>query len=166
MSEIVFTTIHGSRLYGFDHAGSDYDHFTVTESYTQRARQRTSGDDDHVTVGIVEFLTMAYGGSHQSVEALFSSVKQWGPAAGEWRAVLERSRVTGGDVFAKYERTIKAFCYGDLKRRRHAVRLSINLSQLREDGTIRPRLDDYERGKCGWLAEHYEGDELRRILIP
>lgn len=168
MSEIIFTTIHGSRLYGFAHEGSDYDTFTVTDSRSRKLRQSVRGDSDQVTVGIDRFIELAWGGSHQSCEALFSPFKQWADtdAAHRWRPMLESMRVCGGDAFAKYERTITKFCYGDFKRRRHAIRLTVNLMGLRLSGRFSPVATPQQVETWTKRAERYEGDAMRDWLLP
>ncbi|GAA5198665.1 hypothetical protein [Microbacterium jejuense] len=169
MADVIFTTIHGSNLYGFAHAGSDHDTFTVTDSHRARARQTVDdAGNDRVVVGLDHFLDLVHGGSHQSVEALFSPVKEWAdtPAADHYRPMLNAHRITGSEVFAKYERTIRAFAFGDYKRRRHAARLTTNLQQLRIDGTIRPRLSEDEARWCNLTADAYSGRDLERYLLP
>lgn len=168
MPEVIFKTVHGSRLYGFEHAGSDYDTFTVTDSHARRVKQTIDDEgNDRVEVGIYHFLDLAMSGSHQSVEALFSPVKEWADtdAARRWRPLVENARVGGGAVFEKYERTIRRFCYGDFKRRRHAVRLRLNLNELRWAHRIDfVRLSDLYVGHCGRIAEVFEGDALAMEL--
>lgn len=162
---IVFSTIHGSRLYGFAHEGSDYDRFTVVEGKA-RARQHTNGDDDHVTMGLSTFLELANSGSHQSVEALFSKLKEWGPAGEMYAPMLSQMRVFGPAVNAKYSRTIKAFCFGDFKRRRHAVRLKLNQNELARTGQIqRVTLTPSRVKMANRLASTYEGEDLLSLLI-
>jgi hypothetical protein len=168
MSDIVFTTIHGSHLYGMAHEGSDKDTFIVTTSTASKARHRVSQDGtiDRVTVGLDLFLRRAFEGSHQAVEALFSPYKEWGdtPVASFHRAYLEGMRITGGNVFAKYERTIKTFCYGDFKRRRHAVRLSLNLRGLRENGMFNPVLSTVGVATVNYYATHHKDEDLWEVL--
>lgn len=161
---IIFSTIHGSRLYGFAHEGSDYDRFTVVEGKA-RARQHTNGDDDHVTMGLSTFLELANSGSHQSVEALFSKLKEWGPAGEMYAPMLSQMRVCGPYVNAKYSRTIKAFCFGDFKRRRHAVRLKMNQNELARTGQIRNvTLSPTKVNVATQLAIAHEGDALLSLL--
>lgn len=164
--EIVFSTLHGSRLYGFAHEGSDFDTFTVTTSRSTRVRQAVdAAGNDRVHVGIWRFLDLATSGSHQSVEALFSPLKEWGPASVQYRPMLENMLIVGGSVFEKYERTIRKFCYGDLKRRRHAVRLALNLDDLRITGRIGSvQLPDSQVAYCTRLATDLEGDALANYL--
>lgn len=162
----IFTTAHGSRLYGFWHAGSDYDSYTVTDQRGTGLRQSVNGDSDRVVVGIDRFLGLAAGGSHQSCEALFSPVKQWssGYGAVAWRRLIESHVVYGAEVFAKYERTIRKFCYGDFKRRRHAVRLASNLADLRKWGRFNPQATLDQALDWSQLAQESEGDKLAEIL--
>lgn len=167
MTEVIFKTVHGYRLYGFEHESSDHDTFIVTDSTARRSKQFIAGDQDTFEVGIHRFLDLALSGSHQSVEALFSPVKEWAdtPAARKWRPLIENARVGGGDVFEKYERTIRKFCYGDFKRRRHAVRLRMNLDDLRWHQRVDwVRLSDLMAGHCTRVAARFKGDELAQEL--
>ena len=168
MSEVIFTTVHGSHLYGFAHARSDFDTFTVTDSPRSKVRQTVDAHgNDRVVVGIHRFLDLAMSGSHQSVEAMFSPHKTWGfmGAGGKWRALIENARVGGGDVADKYERTIRSFCYGDFKLRRHAVRLRLNLDELRWKQRLDwVQLSDVMVAHCTRLAEEFTGDELAHEL--
>ena len=80
------------------------------------------------------------------------------------RPMLESMRITGGDVFAKYERTIRKCCYGDFKRRRHACRLASNLADLRREGRFDPHATLDQILNWSELAQENEGDELAKIL--
>lgn len=163
-AEVIFTTVHGSRLYGFDHAGSDHDTFVVTTSRSTKPEHTIDGADDRVVMGINRFLLLAMSGSHQSVEALYSPVKEWTHAGRVYRPLISAVSVYGGDVFEKYERTIRKFCYGDFKRRRHAVRLSLNLRELREFGRLESsELTQPQVMYCNGSAK-LEGDELAHLL--
>lgn len=164
VSEVIFSTIHGSHLYGLAHEGSDLDTYTVTNSLRTRVRQSVSGSDDSVRVGLNAFLVRALGGSHQSVEALFSPVKEWNPAFAHLRPMIENMVVCGSEVYAKYERTIHKFCFGDFKRRRHAIRLSQNLAGLRRDGRFNPSMTRDEKMAANSLA-NLEGDVLWKTLM-
>lgn len=169
MSELVFQTMHGSRLYGFDTDTSDYDYFRVTTSTATKAKHTVSHDIngrtlDTVTVGMNHFLELAKGGSHQSVEALFSQRKEYGPAWDEYGAMLNNMRVTGPEVLDKYRRTIVSFSYGDFKRRRHAVRLKFCMIYLRANGIFNPTLSTQNAEWCTNLAQKYEGKSLLGMM--
>lgn len=164
LSGIVFSTEHGSHLYGMAHAGSDRDMFIVTFEDHGKARQNMSGLDDTVRVGWRTFLERAASGSHQSCEALFSKRKQWTPEGLALLPLIEDTRVTGADVFEKYERTIKKFSHGTYKQRRHAARLAINLRGLRSHGRFEPELTEEEKRWVGLMA-WYSGSTLVRFLL-
>ena len=161
MNEVIFTTIHGSHLYGLATPFSDVDTFTVTTSHNTRAHQRVRGNDDQTTMGLDTFLEYAYTGSHQSVEALFSPFKVW--HSHEYLApMLDGMRVGGPDVLAKYQRTVTKFAHADdFKRRRHACRLWLNMQALRSDGRFSPRMTPAE---ISWATEVATSDTDRDML--
>lgn len=165
MTNLIFETIHGSHLYGLANESSDRDVFFVTDARSSKSRHSFNEPLglDQVRVGLGTFLRRVQEGSHQSVEALFSPYKVWHQPA--YREMIETTRVTGGAVFAKYERTIKSFSYGDLKRRRHACRLALNLRDLRSSGRFNPVLTQYEVVYINKFAKVFEGEELLRRLI-
>jgi hypothetical protein len=159
---VIFSTIHGSRLYGFNHAGSDEDQYIVFEEKIS-AKQSVSGKDDILRTGLHDFLDKAFSGSHQSLEALMSQEKVY--EAEEYRPFLENARVPAAGVRVKYIRTIKKFCFEDFKRRRHAVRLGYNLADLYAlDGRFNPRLSDERIDDANLLADSHWGLDLLRNI--
>lgn len=165
MTDLIFETVHGSHLYGLEHEGSDMDLYKVYENDgTTDLKQSIHAGVDTVRGSLDAFLKRATSGSHQSVEALFSPVKQWHPGMEEkYGPFIEGFRVSGGEAFAKYERTIHKFCYGNYKKRRHAVRLWLNLRDLRTYGRFNPRLD-LDQQFIVDVGARLEGDELWNIL--
>lgn len=163
MGEVIFETVHGSRLYGLAHADSDHDVFRVTTTPRRRARHGQRGGEDVCEVGICLFFERALSGSHQSVEALFSPLKVWHDE--RFRALIEGSRVCGSSVFEKYERTIRKFAFGDFKRRRHACRLAMNLAELRAHGRFNPVMSHDQVMQATAAADRYEGDALLAHLF-
>lgn len=168
MNQLIFRTVHGSRLYGFEHANSDYDYYEVYEGDGRHLHNSIIGDVDTVRGSLEAFVTRAMSGSHQSCEALFSPVKEWAPGMeAKWGAYINGLRVCGGDVFAKYERTIRKFCYGDFKRRRHAFRLLGDMNELRRNGRFDPMMYMWEVKYATALAIEHEGDALvKRLGLP
>lgn len=162
MSQLIFTTVHGSHLYGLAHEGSDRDIYYVYAGKGTKLRQSMSGDDDSVRGTLDAFYQRALSGSHQSVEALFSKEKVWYNSM--YRPMLENLKITGSEVFDKYMRTIKKFSYGNFKRRRHACRLRLNLQELRDYGRFDPRLTDTQIKLCNAYANLLEGDDLWAAL--
>jgi hypothetical protein len=160
----IFRTVHGSHLYGLDHADSDHDCFIVTLEDSGRVRHTVNSQWDTARVGWRTFLEHAQSGSHQSVEALFSPRKIYTREGERFRPLFDGMKITGRPVFEKYERTIHKFSHGDQKRRRHAVRLSLNLKGLRETGRFSPVLSREEKILVYGMAAEYEGEELWEML--
>lgn len=164
-TEVIFTTIHGSHLYNLAGPHSDVDTYTVTTSANravQRASRNPDGSvSDTVTIGWDMFLSHAFSGSHQAVEALFSPFKVW-HSHKYLEPMLDDMRVAGRDVLTKYERTVTKFAHADdFKRRRHACRLWLNLQSLRWDGRFDPRMTPDE---IAWATELATADVDRDQL--
>lgn len=163
--QLIFRTVHGSHLYGLAHEDSDRDVYEVYEGSDTGLRHSISGEVDTVRGSLHAFISRAETGSHQSCEALFSRKKEWAPGMFEkWGPYIESFRVVGGDVFEKYERTIRKFCYLDFKRRRHAVRLYLNLKELRKTGQFDPTLGTLAASLATLIAKQRAGDDLARDL--
>lgn len=78
---VMLETVHGSHLYGLNHAGSDVDTYrVVTDShkarYNRQRRSKTThkitGDDDVTVVSLSSFLNQCWEGVPQALEAMFS----------------------------------------------------------------------------------------------
>lgn len=157
----ILLTVHGSRLYGLDHPGSDRDLFRVVD-YRRKPLVSVKDGLDYTEFGFDMFWTNVFNGSHQSCEAIFSPLAWVHP---NYRALFANVRVTGEAAFARYRRTIRAFSYGDAKKRRHAVRLGWNLADLRRSGRFNPVLTEDQRNKVMWVSELYRGQSLYDIVI-
>lgn len=166
MGDLIFSTVAGSHLYGLAHEASDMDVYEVYGGKSLKLHQRTDGHDDSVRGTLDAFLKRAYSGSHQSVEALFSKKKVWGLDMQEkYGSLVDNLFIEGGEVFAKYERTIRKFCYGDFKRRRHACRLRLNLQDLRDYGRFDPTMTETQIVMANAYAKTFADDELVRHLL-
>lgn len=162
---LLFNTIHGSHLYGLAGASSDKDIFEVTDSTSPKARHRPIVDGiDVCSMGLDAFLEHIYEGSHQSLEALFSPLKVWTPEGLRYRAYLDGYRVGGSAVTRKYARTIRKFCFGDFKRRRHAIRLNYNLHSIREHGRFNPIMTEQEINVANHYAKTRCDEQLWKLL--
>lgn len=154
----IFSTIHGSHLYGMAHADSDLDTYVVYAD-KRKAEQTVENGIDTVRVGLVDFLDKAFSGSHQSLEALFSRKKIYFNE--NYRPMIEACTVPVNlDLAEKYRRTIHKFSFGTLKQRRHAMRLAINLGDLRAFGRFNPTLHQIKVDFIAREAEQFEGDAL------
>ena len=133
---VLLHTVHGSHLYGLAHEGSDLDTYTVIAG-GHRGRQCITDGDDAVLMPLAVFVRQLHCGSPQSLEALFSPIA--GPCALDgYRSGFLPDTVRAADT---YRRTMKSFAlHGAFKRRRHALRLAMNLADLVADGRFNPRL--------------------------
>jgi hypothetical protein len=157
----ILETVHGSHLYGLNHSGSDRDFFRVVTG-SGNTKHTITGENDITQMPFDRFMANIFSGSHQSCEALFSPLATIDP---RYDPLFKGIRVTGSDVFAKYRRTIRAFSYGTMKQRRHAVRLGFNLADLRRDGRFNPVLTEDQKMKVAILSQLYWGQSLYDIAI-
>lgn len=146
--EVLFKTIHGSRLYGLAHAGSDEDFYTVVtkKPYTGRgqgkaryAKQKINGDEDSMVVDFGTWVEMCKAGVPQALEAMFSEMVIGDDRIKDFRSGFR----VGTEVYARYYRTIKSFALAEddgIKKRRHALRLACNLRDIGRYGRFDPTL--------------------------
>lgn len=146
--DILFKTIHGSRLYGFSTDTSDYDYYTVVakkvrhnnKQYRARyAKQKIIGDQDSMVIDFGTWMEQCKHGVPQALEAMFSTA----PVGEDRIADFRRSFVCGKGVYNTYLRTIKSFALSEddgIKKRRHALRLALNMREITERGRFNPTL--------------------------
>lgn len=140
--EVLFRTVHGSRLYGLHHAGSDYDYYTVVSKVkTARAKYAKQSIVDGVDSVVVDFGTwigQCQLGVPQALEAMFSDqiiIDKIGP--------FRHNFYVGTQCWDRYLRTIKSFALDEensFKKKRHALRLACNFQDLRRWGRFNPQL--------------------------
>jgi predicted nucleotidyltransferase len=140
---ILFKTIHGSHLYGLNHKGSDEDYYTVivadnktSSTAHNKSKQTIKNGIDSLQVSLNHFVKLAQDGSHQALEAMFSQ-----KVTGDVIEDMRKNYYVGTNIFMIYERTIRNFSLSeDFKRRRHALRLTLNLNEMMETGRFNPTL--------------------------
>lgn len=165
--EILFKTIHGSHLYGLNHAESDEDYYTVVRRPRGRrykwAKQTIVDGVDSMRVDLPTWLRLCEKGVPQALEAMFSPMAEI-----DNLPFLRHAYVPGGEVRRTYHRTIEKFIMSgedDFKRRRHAVRLAFNLHDIMHHGQFNPVLTPYQRSQSYGLAKHFDGQELLGIAL-
>ena len=139
-AKVLFSTCHGSRLYGLSHANSDYDYYTVTDAGSAKAHQSIKELDDTFTVGLGTWMEMCKKGVPQALEAMFSQKEEFDNIG-----FIRKNYVSGISATDTYLRTIKALCYdGTYKAKRHSLRLALNLYDLQRSGRFNPTLSPNE----------------------
>ena len=164
---VLLKTIHGSKLYGLNHADSDDDYYVVTPTVrTKRAlnaKHKIDGDLDVVTVDFASFTQMAENGVPQALETMFSK-KTVSPFFEEYRNSWFASDPR---VIDRYIRTIKSFSLDDgpkqEKYQRHALRLSLNLEQLVYTGRFDPTLNRVDVRTVKRLAQKSKEEFMKEL---
>lgn len=152
--EILLQTIHGSRLYGLHHAESDYDYYTVIPTRRgvrkRNAKQKIIGNRDTFVIDMSTFMVDCDKGVPQALEALFSEQATIDNIS-EFR---HNFTINTGNIIRSYRRTIKNFAEGDFKKKRHALRLALNLDEAVRYGKFNPTLSQDDADWISTLANH------------
>ena len=163
---VLFKTIHGSKLYGLNHADSDDDYYVVTPTrYVSRkinAKQTIIGNDDVVAIDFKSFVTLAHNGVPQALETMFSRASK----SDFFEDYRTNYFASDPAVIHTYMRTIKSFSLSDkhgFKRRRHALRLSLNLEENLYTGRFNPTLSQANALKITRLAEKEGNDYIKEL---
>ena len=156
--DVLFKTRHGSHLYGLAHADSDEDWFTVVtkkEGSTAHTRKRYARQSivDGIDSTVVDFgtwLTLCEKGVPQALEAMFST-----QPVTDKLAALRAGYRAGPAAYDTYLRTIKSFAMQDeFKPKRHALRLALNMYDMRRTGRFNPTLSPMEVEFVTRMAQH------------
>lgn len=125
--DVIFSTIHGSYLYGTAHQDSDIDICIVRESGKNKS---TNIDNIDVQVLNLEtFLRLAQTGCHQAVEALYSPYKKFSNSP--YRFLIEHLYVSPYSFAKKALSAAKSFrTRGTAKGLQHAHRLEESAQQM------------------------------------
>lgn len=160
--EILFKTPHGSRLYGMAHATSDEDWYTVVvKPPTKKKKYSTHkiiDNDDSVVVDLGTWLTLCDKGVPQALEAMFSE-----QSCVDKLSALRAGYRAGPAAYDTYLRTIKSFAMQDeFKPKRHALRLALNLREIRGRGRFNPTLEPHQVDILSNWATIYDAEECYR----
>lgn len=154
---VLFSTPHGSHLYGLATPTSDRDTYAVVtraqhvpqRSRARYARQTIDGAEDTFTIDLSTWLLLCAKGVPQALEAMWSQA----PTVDRIGAFRAAYRATPA-VLPTYERTIASFIRaGDFKRRRHALRLALNARDIAHHGRFNPTLTPQTAETITVLAE-------------
>lgn len=160
---VLFKTVHGSRLYGLSHEDSDWDYYTVVDRVKKNkakyATHKIIDDVDSVVVDFGTWMGLCQKGVPQALEAMFSQ-QPIVDNLSEFRA-----NFVAGTNYDAYLRTIKALAFeDDFKHKRHAIRLAIEMREMREKGRFNPTLSPVDIDLANSLAnlrpEHVYNDAL------
>lgn len=154
--EILYKTIHGSRLYGLAHEDSDYDWYTVVAG-SRKTSQKITGDQDNTIVDFGTFVRQAQTGAPQALEAMFSTQAEVDHIA------AFRAGFRAGTNYDAYRGIMKRIAltpkWDDDKHRRLVLRLGMSMSELRRTGRFDPTLSRAQamalnKASARWTMEH------------
>lgn len=163
--EELLRTIHGSHLYGLNHANSDRDEYIVVRSAPHAIFQKIEGELDLTIITLNEFQNKVFQGSHQALEALYSPYAEIHP---HFRRFFAQMRSGTEEARMRYRRAAKHFAFdfkpGDepiipmdsFKKRRHAMRLALNLNTLMKHQRFNPVLTTEQ---IAWVNQEAELNE-------
>jgi len=145
---ILLKTIVGSRLHGFAGARSDIDMLEVHTEPFYNAKTKTFKPElqtmtpnayaslDVTSMTLSHFVERAYEGSHQALDAMFST-----KARVDKITELREAFVSGPNIITAFASAITSTePMEDIKKRRHAVRFTLNLIDILETGRYNPTL--------------------------
>lgn len=155
---IILRTITGSRLHGTDHENSDYDFFTVVTDDI-KTKSTTSPIEDNVIMSYSTFSELVRKGSPKELEALFSQKKEVS------NPILESLHPVTGKAVDRFLNVIVGNIVRDkyLKTQRHAIRLSLHISDFLEFGFFNPSLSPAQLDTV-LIRAKMDRDELIRYI--
>jgi hypothetical protein len=147
------STPHGSRLYGLAHAGSDFDQFDVVGWDKGKGVQKIKSALDLTVTPYERFMRYCDKGVPQFLEAMFSQQMTFNSIEHITATYTPSMAVVRG----VYLRTIKNFWMAGIeensyKKRRHALRLGINLNEMERSGRFNPTLSAQDKAWISSLA--------------
>lgn len=166
---VLLKTVHGSHLYGFARPDSDLDYYTVvSDNPTRRPHYSTQTIRDGLDSNVLDlstFLHQVHIGVPQACEALYSRMAEI-----DLISDLRQATILGPHVWARYLRTIKSFALTReesplyYKRKRHALRLGLNLGDIAFTGRFNPTLTPSMAATLSILAEQ-PGDDVYETAL-
>lgn len=164
--DTLLETIHGSRLYGLNHATSDQDYYKVVtflEGTRRKGQSLSVTGGDLFVVPLSRFVEQAGEGVHQALEAMYSPFAPASPLDAFRSSFQPDMR----SVRRNYSSAINgALKQNTLKRRKHAVRLALNLMTLLERGRFNPHLSDGQIELVHELAEEPNLSQRLATMLP
>lgn len=148
--DILYKTVHGSRLYGTARPDSDNDFYVVVDKPVGKrkiSRQSIVDGVDTTTVDIGTWVRYCEMGVPQALEAMFADPEY---AEIDRLPFYRPHFFVGTRVYDKYLDTIKSFALQDgYKQKRHSLRLAINMAEFRGKGRFQPTLTSEQKS---WVS--------------
>lgn len=158
-SDTLLLTVHGSHLYGLNHAESDMDFYRVVSTPPPKNQfgdvrkknglQTVEGGLDDAVFDFKTFVIHAYNGVPQALEAMYSPVA----TIDVLEAYRAGFRASVQSMSTRYIHAIEKFASFEFKRRRHSLRYALNLRQaIANNGRFDPVLSDIDKDMITEMA--------------
>lgn len=150
--KLLLRAIAGSRLYNTHHSDSDFDYYEVwsqSPNRKRKARQTIKDGIDTIQVGLSDWMRLCET-SHQALDCMMADPSKC--EIDHIYALRASYRIHIGSAVPAFQRVIKSFEDGNLKQRRHAMRLQWCIDEMLLTGRYHPTLNDQQLQQ---LKVHY-----------
>jgi predicted nucleotidyltransferase len=144
---LLYRALRGSRLYGLEHANSDWDYFEVyadqLNAGNRRPQQKLEGEDDTLRMSLSSFMDMLDGGHPMALEALWAPESALLSSSPLMESLRASYRPALGTAYDRHRRSAKSMAAEDMnptpKTKRHAARLEFQAEMLLQHGYFNPQ---------------------------
>lgn len=167
----LMITVHGSHLYGLNHAGSDVDTIIIRDSIAQEIGHKkkkkalvTHGEENDLAIfSLSSMMYLADKGIPRMLEVMFSPV-----ATVDYLREMRLGYHAGEAALIQgYTFSVQSFNRFQFKRRRHMLREALNLNEaLETNGRFNPRLSEKDAAFISKLAMSPDFVQHLRSLMP
>lgn len=166
----LMITVHGSHLYGLNHAGSDVDTVIIRDSIAQEIGRRkkkalvsVSEDNDLSIFSLSSMMHLVEKGVPRMLEVMFSEV-----ATVDYIREMRLGYHAGeAALIHGYTFSLQSFYRFEFKRRRHMLREAVNLNEaLSGNGRFNPRLSEKDIALINRLAMSPDFIKHLRSMLP
>lgn len=151
---LLLRSVAGSHLYGTSRPDSDLDYYEVHSELFKpggfHKTQQTIVDGVDVTkVSLSQFIDLCRIGSHQALDAMFSEQVEVDKIE-----AFRKGYRAGFEIMEPYRRIMVKFTQqGTPRKRKHAVRIAFNLTDIMQTGRFNPTLSPERVEKVLTYAE-------------
>lgn len=166
----LLVTVHGSHLYGLNHAGSDVDTVIIRDSIAQEVGRRkkkaivTHGEENDLSIfSLSSMMYLANKGIPRMLEVMFSPV-----ATVDYLREMRLGYHAGeASLIEGYTFSLQSFNRFQFKRRRHMLREALNLNEaLETNGRFNPRLSEKDAALISKIAMSPDFIQQLKSMVP
>lgn len=174
----VLKSLHGSHLYGLARSDSDIDYYEIYDYLNQRYRPKRQSSQtivdavDSMRISLERFESLCLKGVPQALETLFSPSEAWTYVDDKWHdistQIKSNLRNHMPEIMKTYRRTALNFFDSkkdQVKKRRHAFRLLLNIQELKTSGQMQSRLNEDQIALVDYLNTCFGSEEKFKDMV-